>query len=80
MTEHIRHCCNPACREEITACFGFQLARDTVAAQTGVIPWTKVREHCGKCVEWMTLRCDITGWYLRSILPFPEPCFDEWGK
>lgn len=47
MPEPLRHCIR--CSAEITACMGFQLARDTLAAWDGLIPWSQVREHCGRC-------------------------------
>jgi hypothetical protein len=37
------------CGAEITACFGFSLARDIVSGRR------PVREHCGKCAEIITL-------------------------
>lgn len=45
VTEPIRHCIR--CGAVLTACMGFQLARDTLAAWDGLIPWSQVREHCG---------------------------------
>jgi hypothetical protein len=47
----MRHCIR--CGAEITAYMGAVLARDCVAAWDGKIPWTSVREHCGKCAEWI---------------------------
>lgn len=35
------------------ACFPSVLARDIIAAGEGKIPYTSVREHCGKCVMWL---------------------------
>ena len=46
-----RHCANPKCRAEITACMGHVLACDMVKAMAGTIPWTQVREICGRCGE-----------------------------
>lgn len=39
----------------ITACMGFALARDILAATDGLIPWAAVREHCGRCAIWFEL-------------------------
>jgi hypothetical protein len=41
------------CAAPLTACNGFVLARDWLAAAEGRIPWTKVREHCGVCCHWI---------------------------
>jgi len=39
------------CGGEITACMGSVLARDSNLASEGKIPWTMVREHCGRCTS-----------------------------
>ena len=44
-----RRYCMFNCGTEITACFGFVLARDFVAFAQGKLEATKVREMCGKC-------------------------------
>jgi hypothetical protein len=49
-----RHCANPKCRAEITACMGHVLACDMVKAMTGTIKWKQVREICGPRFE----RCE----------------------
>lgn len=43
------------CGAFITACFGSVLARDAVLAMDGKIPYTRVREHCGRCVTRIVL-------------------------
>lgn len=44
-----RKCC--CCGMPITACMGCVYAGDFVQAIEKKIPFTKVRERCGKCVE-----------------------------
>lgn len=63
-----RHCIR--CGRSIDACNGFQLARDTLAAMEGRIPWTSVREHCGVCAEWFFRHPRLARRYLMS-LSFP---------
>jgi hypothetical protein len=58
------------CGAEITLCHGFVLARDTLAAQDGRIPWASVREHCGKCGLWALLHPRLARKWLMS-LSFP---------
>lgn len=41
------------CGDEIHECFGSVLARDSIRAEKGEIPWTTVREHCGRCTTFM---------------------------
>jgi len=55
------------CGVEITACNGFVLARDWLSAMDGLIPWTSVREHCGKCVTELSLLPDEGQAYLIGI-------------
>lgn len=63
----VRRCIRCDCGP-IEACMGFQLARDVSAAIDGKIPWAAVREHCGRCVLWLSLAPnDVTKRYFRSI-------------
>ena len=56
------------CSAPITACNGFVLARDWLAAFEGRIPWTAVREHCGRCREWIIATFgDDTDAYFKSF-------------
>jgi hypothetical protein len=47
-----RHCANPNCGREITACNGFAKAGDVIEAQDGTRSWLEVRELCGHCAEF----------------------------
>lgn len=51
--EHGRRICVRCRKRNIWGCQGMQLARDTVAAWEGRISWEQVREHCGRCAEWL---------------------------
>lgn len=59
-----RHCIR--CGSTITECMGFVLARDWLSAVDGLIAWTQVREHCGKCA------LVVDDAYLRSLPDLPE--------
>ncbi len=37
------------CNTPLTLCMGFVLAGDFLKALKGEIPWTDIREICGKC-------------------------------
>lgn len=51
------------CGVEIKECMGFVLAGDFVKAANGEIPWTRVRERCGLCVERIQLAYEARmGW------------------
>lgn len=56
---------------------GSVLARDSLLADAGSIPWTSVREHCGRCTTALILVADVAGLpdvvaaYFRSI---PDQC------
>jgi hypothetical protein len=39
------------CGKPVHLCMGFVLASDFLEALAKKIPWTSVRERCGKCVE-----------------------------
>jgi len=60
------------CGSGITACMGFVLARDILSATDGRIPWTSVREHCGRCVEVVAMQPDHGRGYLAGLPEFPD--------
>jgi hypothetical protein len=53
------------CGDVITACMGFVLARDMLAAEAGKT--TEVREHCGKCTLWLSLQPDEGRAYFQDL-------------
>lgn len=56
------------CGATITACMGFVLARDMLAAWADRIQFTEVREHCGKCALWLSLQPDESRAYFQRVI------------
>lgn len=54
-----RHCSNPSCRAEITACFGTTKAGDVIEGQDSIRTREEVRELCAYCATKTML--DLTG-------------------
>jgi hypothetical protein len=48
----VDRCCSMVgCDAPIGGCFGYVIAGDALKAYEGALPWTHVREICGKCGE-----------------------------
>lgn len=60
------------CSSKIELCNGFVSAGDFALASEGKLPWEKVRETCGRCVERYTLAKE-----LGLPLPFKLPSEDS---
>lgn len=51
----------------IFACMGSVLASDFNAASDGKIPWTMVREHCGRCTTKFILDEKFAKFYFMGL-------------